>query len=443
MNGPAVKNDVSQKPASATTKPSPATGSRPSNTNSTKAPAVNGNLTNKEPRSRSPNASARMATEKLRQEAAALQKRVAQFRAENQSFKAKIKRLEDECGRKTRQLEKLTQTAKDKMAAAQEQRKGDEALKQKCARLEMQLREKEDKLKKLQNAQQRRSSETATPERQRPSKSRLASSQPRGSSAELVKLREQMDRISQENRRLSLQLKEKDQEIRRLKSQLQPAPARTPVKTPAKTTPRTPVTNQRPRPAANSSRTGSATVERKNVVTAKRSNTFSVTRGAPEPDDKMETSAISVESKSTPNEDKPVKQASSTSCKTPEGKGAATPNASSTSVGLAAMAPAKPKPAAAVKPTRSGGSLDSSVPEKANKSADIKIRSASLPLSNPKAETLRRNVAAKKIQRVWRSHKKEKNSKQGSRASSAEMSQLSETSQHSISSVEKKLSTTK
>ncbi|KAH9365261.1 hypothetical protein HPB48_015937 [Haemaphysalis longicornis] len=285
MNGPAVKNDVSPKPASATTKPSPAPGSRHSNANAAKAPAVNGNLTNKEPRARSPNASARMAAEKLRQEAAALQK----FRAENQGFKAKIKRLEEECARKTRQLEKLTQVSK-------------EALKQKCARLEMQLREKEDKLKKLQNAQQRRSSETATPERQRPSKSRLTSSQPRGSSAELVKLREQMDRISQENRRLTLQLKEKDQEIRRLKSQLQPAPARTPVKTPVKTTPRTPVTNRSARPA-NSSRTGSATVERKNVVAAKRSNTFSVTRGAPEPDDKMETSAISIESKSTPPED--------------------------------------------------------------------------------------------------------------------------------------------
>lgn len=437
MNGPAVKNDVSPKPASATTKPSPAPGSRHSNANAAKTPAVNGNLTNKEPRARSPNSSARMATEKLRQEAAALQKRVAQFRAENQGFKAKIKRLEEECARKTRQLEKLTQVSKDKMAAAQEQRKGDEALKQKCARLEMQLREKEDKLKKLQNAQQRRSSETATPERQRPSKSRLTSSQPRGSSAELVKLREQMDRISQENRRFSLQLKEKDQEIRRLKSQLQPAPARTPVKTPVKTTPRTPVTNRSARPA-NSSRTGSATVERKNVVAAKRSNTFSVTRGAPEPDDKMETSAISVESKSTPPGDKPEKQASSTGCNTPEAKGAAKPNPSGTSVG----SQSKPKPAAAVKPTRCGTSLDSPVPLKATKSVDVKKRSASVPLADPKAEALRQNVAAKKIQRGWRSHKG-KGSRRGSQASSAETSQLSETSEHSIGSVGRKLSITK
>ncbi|XP_049273794.1 uncharacterized protein LOC119399752 isoform X2 [Rhipicephalus sanguineus] len=232
MNGP-VQNDLPKQPAAAPRTPKSPAPSAPKSPNSSapKTPVVNGNQAPKEPRGRSPNASARVATEKLRQEAAALQKRVAQFRSENQGLKSKVKRLEDDCARKSRQLDKLAQTAKD-------------ALKQKCARLEMQLKEKEDKLKKLQ-AIQRRSSETATPEKLHPAKSRLTSSQPRGSSAELVKLREQMDRISQENRRLSFQLKEKEQEIRRLKSQLQPAaPAKTPVKaltrTPTKTPPKTP-----------------------------------------------------------------------------------------------------------------------------------------------------------------------------------------------------------
>ncbi|KAH7948710.1 hypothetical protein HPB49_001174 [Dermacentor silvarum] len=303
MNGP-VKNDIPKKPAAAPRTPkSPAPAPRPPNSSATKTPAVNGNQAPKEPRGRSPNASARMATEKLRQEAAALQKRVAQFRLENQGLKAKVKRLEEDCVRKSRQLDKLTQTAKDKVAAAQEQKKGDDAMKQKCTRLEMQLKEKEDKLKKLQ-AIQRRSSETATPEKLHPAKSRLTSSQPRGSSAELMKLREQIDRISQENRRLGFQLKEKDQEIRRLKSQLQPAaPTKTPVRTPT----RTPVpgrgSGQRP---ASSCRVGSAATEpRKNVATAKRSNTFSVTRGPPQPDDKTDTSEISVEPRSTPLNSKP------------------------------------------------------------------------------------------------------------------------------------------
>lgn len=394
MNGP-VQNDLPKQPAAAprTTKsPAPSAPKSP-NSSAPKTPVVNGNQAPKEPRGRSPNASARVATEKLRQEAAALQKRVAQFRSENQGLKSKVKRLEDDCARKSRQLDKLAQTAKDKAAAAQEQKKGDDALKQKCARLEMQLKEKEDKLKKLQ-AIQRRSSETATPEKLHPAKSRLTSSQPRGSSAELVKLREQMDRISQENRRLSFQLKEKEQEIRRLKSQLLPAapaktPAKTPTRTPTKTPPKTPPvpsrgSGQRP---ASSNRAGSAAAEpRKNVATAKRSNTFSVTRGPPQPDDKTETSEITVESRSTPPNNKPQQSSASKSSKE-------------------ASAPAtvvtKSKPTATVKPA------------------------ASNPLPDPKAEEIRRQHAARKIQRVWRQHRR--------RASVAslgvsESSKLSETS---------------
>lgn len=394
MNGP-VQNDLPKQPAAAPRTPKSPAPSAPKSPNSSapKTPVVNGNQAPKEPRGRSPNASARVATEKLRQEAAALQKRVAQFRSENQGLKSKVKRLEDDCARKSRQLDKLAQTAKDKAAAAQEQKKGDDALKQKCARLEMQLKEKEDKLKKLQ-AIQRRSSETATPEKLHPAKSRLTSSQPRGSSAELVKLREQMDRISQENRRLSFQLKEKEQEIRRLKSQLQPAaPAKTPAKaltrTPTKTPPKTPPvpsrgSGQRP---ASSNRAGSAATEpRKNVATAKRSNTFSVTRGPPQPDDKTETSEITVESTSTPPNNKPQQSSASKSSK---------------EASAPATVVAKSKPTATVKPA------------------------ASNQLPDPKAEEIRRQHAARKIQRVWRQHRR--------RASMAslgvsESSKLSETS---------------
>uniref|UniRef100_A0A131YJK4 Actin cytoskeleton regulatory complex protein pan1 n=1 Tax=Rhipicephalus appendiculatus TaxID=34631 RepID=A0A131YJK4_RHIAP len=393
MNGP-VQNDLPRQPAAAPRTPkspkSPAPpAAKSANSTTAKSPVVNGNQAPKEPRGRSPNASARVATEKLRQEAAALQKRVAQFRSENQGLKSKVKRLEEDCARKSRQLDKLAQTAKDKAAAAQEQKKGDEALKQKCSRLEMQLKEKEDKLKKLQ-AIQRRSSETATPEKLHPAKSRLTSSQPRGSSAELVKLREQMDRISQENRRLTFQLKEKEQEIRRLKSQLQPAaPTKTPVKTPTRTPTKTPPlpsrgSSQRP---ASSSRAGSAATEpRKNVATAKRSNTFSVTRGPPQPDDKTSTSEITVESRSTLLNNKPQQS-----------------SASSNSKEASAPAPpvAKSKPTATVKPA------------------------ASNPLPDPKAEAIRRQHAARKIQRVWRQHRR-----RASAASLAvsESSMLSETS---------------
>lgn len=391
MNGP-VKNDLPKRPAAAprTPKsPAPPAPKPPNSTSAMKTPAVNGNQAPKEPRGRSPNASARMATEKLRQEAAALQKRVAQFRLENQGLKSKVKRLEEDCARKSRQLDKLAQAAKDKVAAAQEQKKGDDALKQKCAKLEMQLKEKEDKLKKLQ-AIQRRSSETATPEKIHPSKSRLTNSQLRGSSAELVKLREQMDRISQENRRLSFQLKEKEQEIRRLKSQLQPAaPTKTPVKTPTRTPTRTPVpsrtNSQRP---ATSNRAGSAATEpRKSVATAKRSNTFSVTRGPPQPDDKTETSEISVESRSTPLNSKPQQSSASSN--------------SSREASAHVAAVGTSKPTATVKPA------------------------ASNPLPDPKAEVVRRNNAARKIQRVWRQHRR-----RASTASLAgsELSGFSETS---------------
>ncbi|KAH7956406.1 hypothetical protein HPB52_008871 [Rhipicephalus sanguineus] len=68
-------------------------------------------------------ASARVvATEKLHQEAAALQERVAQVRPEIQGLASKVKRLEEDCARKSRQLDKLAQTAKDKAAAAQEKK---------------------------------------------------------------------------------------------------------------------------------------------------------------------------------------------------------------------------------------------------------------------------------------------------------------------------------
>lgn len=397
MNGP-VKNDIPKKPAAAPRTPkSPAPAPRPLNSSATKTPAVNGNQAPKEPRGRSPNASARMATEKLRQEAAALQKRVAQFRLENQGLKAKVKRLEEDCVRKSRQLDKLTQTAKDKVAAAQEQKKGDDAMKQKCTRLEMQLKEKEDKLKKLQ-AIQRRSSETATPEKLHPAKSRLTSSQPRGSSAELMKLREQIDRISQENRRLGFQLKEKDQEIRRLKSQLQPAaPTKTPVRTPT----RTPVpgrgSGQRP---ASSCRVGSAATEpRKNVATAKRSNTFSVTRGPPQPDDKADTSEISVEPRSTPLNSKPQQTLPSSSREV-----LAPPAAVATS-----------KPTATVKPAASSQLLD------------------------PKAEAVRRNHAAKKIQRVWRQHKRRASTTSQAHSEVSGLSEASQLSQGSQVSSKAKL----
>lgn len=398
MNGP-VQNDLPKQPAAAPRTPkSPAPlAARTTNSSTAKSPVLNGHQAPKEPRGRSPNASARVATEKLRQEAAALQKRVAQFRSENQGLKSKVKRLEEDCARKSRQLDKLAQTAKDKAAAAQEQKKGDDGLKQKCARLEMQLKEKEDKLKKLQ-AIQRRSSETATPEKLHPARSRLTSSQPRGSSAELVKLREQMDRISQENRRLTFQLKEKEQEIRRLKSQLQPAaPAKTPVKTPTrtptKTPPKTPPvpsrgSGQRP---ASSKRAGSAATEpRKNVATAKRSNTFSVTRGPPQPDDKTETSEITVESRSTPANYK-LQQSS----------------ASSNSKETSAPAVGSSKPTATVKPAGSN------------------------PLPDAKAEAIRRQHAARKIQRVWRQHRRRASAASLTASESSKLSENSNLSQDS------------
>ncbi|KAH8037788.1 hypothetical protein HPB51_017288 [Rhipicephalus microplus] len=220
------------------------------------------------------------------------------------------------------------------------------------------------------------------------------------SSAELVKLREQMDRISQENRRLTFQLKEKEQEIRRLKSQLQPAaPAKTPVKTPTrtptKTPPKTPPvpsrgSGQKP---ASSKRAGSAATEpRKNVATAKRSNTFSVTRGPPQPDDKTETSEITVESRSTPANYK-LQQSSASS------------NSKETSAPAAAVGSSKPT--ATVKPAGSN------------------------PLPDAKAEAIRRQHAARKIQRVWRQHRRRASAASLTASKSSKLSENSNLSQDS------------
>ncbi|CAN8015241.1 unnamed protein product, partial [Ixodes persulcatus] len=155
-------------------------------------------------------------TEKLRQEAAPFKKKVVQFRVENQSLKTKVKRLEEECLRKTRQVDKLTLLSKEKTAVAQDKKKEDDVLKRKCIKLEVQWREKEDKLRKLQSSQKNLSEATDKPQ---PPRSRLPLNSYEATSAELIKLREQMERLGQDNRHLTLQIKEKDHDIRGLKSQ--------------------------------------------------------------------------------------------------------------------------------------------------------------------------------------------------------------------------------
>lgn len=54
-----------------------------------------------------------------------LAQRVAQFRSENQGLKTKVKRLEEDCLRKSRQLDKLSLLAKEKTAAVQEKKRED------------------------------------------------------------------------------------------------------------------------------------------------------------------------------------------------------------------------------------------------------------------------------------------------------------------------------
>ncbi|CAN8003010.1 unnamed protein product [Ixodes hexagonus] len=291
-------------------------------------------------------------TEKLRQEAAALQKKVAQFRVENQSLKTKVKRLEEECLRKTRQVDKLTMLSKEKSAVAQDKKKEDDVLKQKCMKLEVQLREKEDKLRKLQSSQKNQSESADKPQ---PTRSRLSLNSHGGTSAELIKLREQIDRLSQDNRRLALQIKEKDQEMRRLKSQANPQPS---------TLPRAATASRSQRPASSSR--ARSTSEAKRVATAKRSDTFSVSRSqmaalsngpsGPTPPGGKQTEVV--------KKRKQEELSTSSSSSLPKEKLRGTKQQN------------QPKP----------------------------------PETNPQVERVKRNVAAKKIQRGWRNYRKRKSS---------------------------------
>ncbi|CAN8008057.1 unnamed protein product [Ixodes pacificus] len=343
----------------------PASAARSSTNSSSPKPLTNGpsksssdgTQNGRETRGRTPNSSAtasarattdklrqEASTEKLRQEAAALQKKVAQFRVENQSLKTKVKRLEEECLRKTRQVDKLTLLSKEKTAVAQDKKKEDDVLKQKCIKLEVQLREKEDKLRKLQSLQKNLSEATDKPQ---PPRSRLSINSHGGTSAELIKLREQMERLGQDNRRLTLQVKEKDQEIRRLKSQANPQPSASRAATASR--------SQRP---ASSSRVKS-TGEAKRVVTAKRSDTFSVSRS--------QMAALS------------------------NGSSAATPfGGKQTEV----VKKRKEEQTAASREKSHGTKQQHGNPKP--------------PETDPKVERVKRNVAAKKIQRGWRNYRKRK-----------------------------------
>lgn len=264
-----------------------------------------------------------------------------------------MKRLEEDCLRKSRQLDKLSLLAKEKTAAVQEKKREDDGLRQRCSKLELQLRDRDEKLRKLQGTQKSQS-ESAILESSRAPRSRLMSSnQHGGTSAELTKLREQIERLSQDNRRLALQVKEKEQEIRRLRcqSQLTPAPTR------AATANR----SQRP----NSSRTGSASQPKRTVTTAKRSNTFSVTRGPLIPDSEQKASAVTAEKQTE----------------------------------LASKQPQREHPIGASKSMEKAGP-----PAKLQQSAKAKPTE----LLDPRAENVRRNMAAKKIQRGWKDHKRRK-----------------------------------
>lgn len=324
--------------------------------------------------------------ERLRTEVAALQRTITNFRAENQSLKAKAKRLEEESLRRARQIDKLVLASEQtKSVAASEKKKDGEAmnlLKQKCLKLERSLREKENALRRIHSAEKhiprtQASQVTSLPQTRRQMSKELPHKATGVSSStlevELSRLRDSLHRLTEENRRMAQHLKEKEQELRQLKQQLR-------QRTTAHETFATRRTGARSTVSKERNRAGSATLETKQQRVAslpKRSNTFNVgKRTAPGEQRHGTPASVDVRGTDTYGQNERKKSVGESS------------DAVNPSVG-----PVRHQEGVTGKP------------------------------SGPSAGKMREEVAATKIQRTWRDHRKRKTTK--SAEASLEGSQLS------------------
>ncbi|GFU45144.1 uncharacterized protein TNCV_4235901 [Trichonephila clavipes] len=186
-------------------------------------------------------------TKQYQNEIAKLKKELATIKTENSILKVKVRRVDDENLQKSRQIEKL----RVELKAAQKELL---LLRQKCLRLEGALKEKDLALKRLNNEASLRLEGTVS----RNSNTRLevgdiedtkqdklnetvrvfgktfsaGHSLPRSSHStktEVAKLREMIHKLEKENQELQQQVKDKGEEIRRLKMHLR---SRTYVKSP-------------------------------------------------------------------------------------------------------------------------------------------------------------------------------------------------------------------
>ncbi|GFY45859.1 uncharacterized protein TNIN_364102 [Trichonephila inaurata madagascariensis] len=198
-------------------------------------------------------------TKQYQNEIAKLKKELATIKTENSILKVKVRRVDDENLQKSRQIEKLRVELKaaQKVESTNSKKSKDSELlllRQKCLRLEGALKEKDLALKRLNNEASLRLEGTVS----RNSNTRLevgdieytkqdklnetvrvfgktssaGHSLPRSSHStktEVAKLREMIHKLEKENQELQQQVKDKGEEIRRLKMHLR---SRTYVKSP-------------------------------------------------------------------------------------------------------------------------------------------------------------------------------------------------------------------
>ncbi|GFQ70311.1 uncharacterized protein TNCT_129731 [Trichonephila clavata] len=257
-------------------------------------------------------------TKQYQNEIAKLKKELTTIKTENSILKVKVRRVDDENLQKSRQIEKLRVELKaaQKVESTNSKKSKDSELlllRQKCLRLEGALKEKDLALKRLNNEASLRLEETVS----RNSATRLevgdiedtkqdklnetvrvfgktssaGHSLPRSSHStktEVAKLREMIHKLEKENQELQQQVKDKGEEIRRLKMHLR---SRTYVKSPQSSESKTvlkvtPTSKSEPVPS-------SSKLHKSTFIISKSSNPVSIKKPVKPPNLSTQTIQIS------------------------------------------------------------------------------------------------------------------------------------------------------
>ncbi|XP_015906585.1 IQ domain-containing protein E isoform X2 [Parasteatoda tepidariorum] len=369
-------------------------------------------------------------TKELKNDIAKLKKELATIKTENSILKVKVRRVDDENIQKSKQIEKLRvelKAAQKSEVASSKKSKESELLllRQKCLRLECALKEKDAIIKKLRGESPLKSAETdfSTQEvgketsdnddskQQTSYDSKLGkkysatrsalSRTTQSSKGEVTKLRDMIHKLEKENQDLQQQVKEKGDEVRRLKVHLRSQTYTKSTAAPIAKSISKSIKSSEPSSTATSL---SKSVAKTNSYSSRASGTLTLP-GKIQRGKTVEKTTIMPSSSKTTLSQKSVKQIPKIT-ENQEKKVIGKSNKALNSSKL------QPRPV----PKKQVNGLNSKLPvNKATSSltvtkpAESKYVVQNLMENNIEEQTerMRKNIAAKRIQRSWRSHRKQ------------------------------------